>query len=212
MFLYGVVSDCCHWLAFCVSHLLCVPHSHPRLETDRPGSRLWKDTLKGHKSWTMVLGLFIQCRLAVNEAVGRDSDIDPTSCSSKLVKFWLPGFVCQVGGWGRLGCLLGLELSLASTVGQMLVLWGDTGILHNHPWGLMGAEQEFIYGQLRSRPQPVFPALGVLLGKYLGCYCGRLFQITFPPRICFLCGLGCLEEVWEHPSPSSFMLASACSL
>lgn len=52
----------------------------------------------------------------------------------------------------------------------------------------MGAEQEFIYGQLWSRPQPVFPVIGVLLGKYLGCYCGRLFQITFSPwDLCWMC-------------------------
>lgn len=81
----------------------------------------------------MVLGLFIQCRLAVTEVTGGDSDTDPTFCSGKLVKFWLPGFCVPGWGWGRVECLSGLGLSLPSTVGQMLVLWGGTGIHRNCP-------------------------------------------------------------------------------
>lgn len=55
----------------------------------------------------------------MNEPVGGDSDTDPSFCSGNLVKSWLLSFVSQVGRVGRVGCLLGLELNLASIVGQM---------------------------------------------------------------------------------------------
>lgn len=97
MFVNGVVGDC-HWLAFCVSHLLCVVPILPLLSVLRRLTGLvaaWgrTHTPKGHKSWTLVLGLFVQCRLAGNEPVVGTL----TQTGGRLVH---PG--CRVGvqGWG----------------------------------------------------------------------------------------------------------------
>lgn len=84
-------------------------------------------------------------------------------------------------GVGWRGCLLGLQLSLASTVGQMtdwrgaacrLYMCSSWGALGSpQPFvGMMGAEQAFICGELGSSPSLCFllwgspgEVLGVLL-------------------------------------------------
>lgn len=58
-------------------------------------------------------------------------------------------FVSQVGAWGRVGCLLGLELHLASTVtgeGVCPVGWHQDS--PQPSLGIDVTEQEFICGEL----------------------------------------------------------------
>lgn len=109
----GIVGAC-HWVTLCETLALRPPPSVLKRLIGLLAAWGRTHTLKGHRSWTLVFRLFIQCRLAVSGPVGGDSDTDPTFCSGNLVKSWLLGFMSQVGKWGRVGCLLGLELSLTS--------------------------------------------------------------------------------------------------